>query len=69
MLHITPERIAALADEPATLPERTHLESCMDCTAELVVAQRLMRMAMTDTPAIVPLRRGTVSLLRCVQKV
>jgi hypothetical protein len=52
MHHITPERIAALADEPATLPERTHLSACTECTAELVAAQRLMRMAMTDTPAI-----------------
>jgi hypothetical protein len=52
MQHLTPERIAALADEPATLTERAHLGSCAACVAELAAAQRLMQMAMTDTPAI-----------------
>lgn len=52
MQHLTPERIAALADEPATLAERTHLASCADCTAGLAAAQRLIRMAVTDIPAI-----------------
>jgi hypothetical protein len=52
MQHITLERIAALADEPATLPERAHLAGCSQCTAELVAAQRIVQMAMTDTPAI-----------------
>jgi hypothetical protein len=50
--HLTLERLAALADEPATLPERTHVAQCAECTAELSAAQRLVRMAMTDTPAI-----------------
>jgi hypothetical protein len=52
MQHITPERIAALADEPATLEERAHLEACADCVAGLTAAQRLIRMAVTDIPAI-----------------
>jgi hypothetical protein len=52
MQHLTPERIAALADEPATLAERTHLASCAACTAGLTAAQRLIRMAITDIPAI-----------------
>jgi hypothetical protein len=52
MQHINPERIAALADEPATLIERTHLASCASCVAELAAAQRLMQMALTDIPAI-----------------
>ena len=52
MQHIIPERIAALADEPATLPERAHLAACPECTAELAAAQLIVRMAMTDTPAI-----------------
>jgi hypothetical protein len=52
MQHIDPVRIAALADEPATLVERTHLAECALCNAELASAQRVIRMAMTDTPAI-----------------
>jgi hypothetical protein len=52
MQHITPERIAALADEPATLHERAHLVDCAACNAELAAAQRLVRMALTETPAI-----------------
>jgi hypothetical protein len=52
MQHINLERLAALADEPATLPERAHLAECSVCTAELAAAQRIVRMAMTDTPAI-----------------
>ena len=52
MQHINPERIAALADEPATLAERTHLAECAACNAELSAAQRLVRMAVTDTPTI-----------------
>lgn len=52
MYHITPERIAALADEPATLPERTHLSDCVECNANLAAAQRLVHMALTETPAI-----------------
>lgn len=52
MQHLNPERLAALADEPATLVERTHLAACAACSAELTAAQRLVRMAMTDTPAI-----------------
>ncbi|HKS07863.1 MAG TPA: hypothetical protein VJR92_16285 [Gemmatimonadaceae bacterium] len=52
MQHLTAERIAALADEPATLAERAHLGECAACNAELAAAQRLVRMALTDTPAI-----------------
>lgn len=52
MQHIDSVRISALADEPATLAERTHLAECALCNAELASAQRVIRMAMTDTPAI-----------------
>lgn len=52
MQHLTPERIAALADSPATLAERSHLHECVVCVAELAAAQRLMQMALTDIPAI-----------------
>jgi hypothetical protein len=50
--HLTAERIAALADEPASLTERSHLANCAACNAELAAAQRLVRMALTDIPAI-----------------
>ena len=52
MQHIDSVRISALADEPATLAERAHLAECALCNAELASAQRVIRMAMTDTPAI-----------------
>jgi hypothetical protein len=52
MQHLTSERIAALADSPATLAERTHLNECVSCVADLAAAQRLMQMALTDIPAI-----------------
>jgi hypothetical protein len=52
MQHIDSVRIAALADEPASLVERSHLSECAACNAELASAQRVIRMAMTDTPAI-----------------
>jgi hypothetical protein len=52
MSHLSPERLAALADEPATLLERTHLADCALCAAELVAAQRLVRLAIADVPTI-----------------
>jgi hypothetical protein len=52
MQHLTPERISALADSPATLAERSHLNECVVCVAELAAAQRLIQMALTDIPAI-----------------
>lgn len=52
LTHLTAERIAALADEPASLTERSHLANCAACNAELAAAQRLVRMALTDIPAI-----------------
>jgi hypothetical protein len=50
MQHLSAERIAALADEPATLAERSHLAQCAACTGELGVAQRLVRLAIADVP-------------------
>jgi hypothetical protein len=52
MSHLSPERLAALADEPATLLERTHLAHCAICASELVAAQRLVRLAIADVPTI-----------------
>lgn len=50
--HLTPERLAALADEPATVAERAHLHGCAACAAQLAAVQRVVRMALTDVPAI-----------------
>lgn len=52
MQHLSAERLAALADEPATLAERSHLAQCAQCTGELGVAQRLVRLALADVPTI-----------------
>jgi hypothetical protein len=52
MQHLTPERLAALADGPASLVERAHIADCAQCAAELAAAQRLVRLALTDVPAI-----------------
>ena len=54
MQHLSAERIAALADEPATLAERSHLAACALCTGELGVAQRLVRLAIADVPTFEP---------------
>jgi hypothetical protein len=54
MLHLTPERLAAIADSPATLLERSHLADCAACAAELAAAQRVVRLALADVPAIEP---------------
>ncbi|MHB8837377.1 MAG: hypothetical protein ACYC7F_00290 [Gemmatimonadaceae bacterium] len=50
MLHISPERLAALVDETATPDEASHLAACAACTAEVAAHRRLVRMALTDTP-------------------
>ena len=50
MLHISPERLAALVDETALPDEATHLAACAPCEAELAAHRRLVRMALTETP-------------------
>jgi hypothetical protein len=50
MLHIAPERLAALVDETASPDEATHLAACAPCEGELAAHRRLVRMALTDTP-------------------
>jgi hypothetical protein len=52
MQHLNPERISALADEAASADERAHISACAECAAELGAAQRLVRLALTETPAI-----------------
>ncbi len=50
MLHISPERLAALVDETASPDEATHLATCAPCEGELAAHRRLVRMAYAETP-------------------
>jgi hypothetical protein len=56
MQHLSPERIAALVDEPATSDERAHLERCARCRADFIAVRRIVAAAASerDTP-IAPL--------------
>jgi len=45
MSHLSPERIAALVDEPATGVERTHFEQCAHCRADFVAMRRIVEAA------------------------
>lgn len=42
MQHLSPERIAALVDEPASQDEQGHLERCAPCRADLVAIRRIV---------------------------
>ena len=48
MQHLSPERIAALVDEPATHDERTHLEQCAFCRADFVAVRRIVAAAASE---------------------
>ena len=56
MQHLSPERIAALVDEPATHDERAHIEQCALCRSDFVAVRRIVAAAASerDTP-IAPL--------------
>jgi hypothetical protein len=45
MLHLSPERLAALADEEPTAVEASHLAGCARCAAERAAHRRLLAMA------------------------
>ena len=45
MQHLSPERIAALVDEPATHDEHTHLELCGHCRADFIAIRRIVAAA------------------------
>ncbi len=56
MQHLSPERIAALVDEPATLDERHHFEHCALCRADFVATRRIVAAASAERERpIVPL--------------
>jgi hypothetical protein len=48
MQHLSPERIAALVDEPVTLDERAHLELCAHCRADFVAVRRIVAAAASE---------------------
>jgi hypothetical protein len=45
MSHLSPERLAALADEPPTAAELAHLTGCADCTRERATYRALDKLA------------------------
>jgi hypothetical protein len=45
MLHLSPERLAALADEPPTAAELAHLTGCADCTRERAAHRAVHQLA------------------------
>lgn len=45
MQHLSPERIAALVDEPATHDEHTHFELCGLCRADFIAIRRIVAAA------------------------
>jgi hypothetical protein len=45
MLHLSPERLAALADDDPTAAEAAHLASCARCGTERVAHRTLLAMA------------------------
>lgn len=58
MLHLSIERLAALADEQPTADETLHLSHCADCAREREAHQSLLAMAGTERDVMgVPLTR------------
>jgi hypothetical protein len=48
MLHLSPERLAALADDPPTAAELAHLTGCAECARERAVYRELAKLAADD---------------------
>jgi hypothetical protein len=48
MSHLSPERIAALLDEPATRDEQRHFEQCARCRADFVATRRIVEAAASE---------------------
>jgi hypothetical protein len=58
MSHLSPERLAALADEDPTAPELAHLTTCPACAAEREVQRALFGLALAERSSIgLPLTR------------
>jgi hypothetical protein len=54
MLHISPERLAALVDETASPDEASHLAACASCAEELAAHRRLVRLALAESTREAP---------------
>ena len=54
MLHLTAERLAALADEEPTMLEAAHLAACPECCRERSAQQRLVALAAEERARIAP---------------
>ena len=54
MLHLTAERLAALADEEPTLVEAAHLAACPECCRERSAYQRVVALAAEERTRIAP---------------
>jgi hypothetical protein len=52
MLHLSPERLAALAEDPPTAAELAHLTGCAECTRERVAYRALGKLAGGDARQI-----------------
>lgn len=52
MLHLSPERLAALAEDPPTAAELAHLTSCADCARERAAYRALGKLAGGDARQI-----------------
>lgn len=52
MLHLSPERLAALAEDPPTAAELAHLTGCAECTGERAAYRALGKLAGGDARQI-----------------
>ena len=52
MSHLSPERLAALADETPTAAELAHLAGCGECTRERAAYRNLVELAVNNSAAI-----------------
>ncbi len=63
MSHLSPERLAALADDTPTPIEAAHVTTCDACTAELAAQRRLARLAAEARVSVGPPASDFVTLL------
>jgi hypothetical protein len=52
MSHLSPERLAALVDEPPTAGELAHLAGCAECARERAAYRNLVELAVTGSATI-----------------
>ncbi|HEX6964832.1 MAG TPA: hypothetical protein VF166_03460 [Gemmatimonadaceae bacterium] len=54
MLHLDPERLAALADDEPTAAEAAHLSECAECARERDASRAIIELAARQHSAVVP---------------